>query len=143
MNSCFLGILGNWYDVKYAFTETCAPTGSVVDIPCTYTYPTQRKVEKAFWFVKWEKNKEPEDLRDSVDYWNRAEYLGNKDHDCSLKITDLRETDSQKYKFRFLTDDTNGKCSGKEVTLFVTGNYNTDSQHVCHFMKRKHTRSLS
>src|SRR4029434_8360535 len=102
INSCFLGILGNGYDVKYTFTGTCAPTGSVVDIPCTYTYPTPRKVDKAFWFVKWEKNKEPEDLCDSEEYRNRAGYLGNKLHNCTLKIKDLRETDSQKYRFKFI-----------------------------------------
>src|SRR4029434_1648951 len=124
MNSClFLGILGKDYNVEYTFTETCAPTGSVVDIPCTYAYPTKRKVEKAFWFVKWEQNKEPEDLCDSGDYPNRAEYVGNKNHDCTLKIKDLTEKDSQKYRFRFLTDDSAGKYAGEEVTLSVTGNY--------------------
>ena len=111
--------------MQYAFTETCAPTGSVVDIRCTYAYPKQRRVEKALWFEKSEKNKEPDDLSDSEDYRNRAEYLGNKLHDCTLKIKDLRETDSQKYRFRFLTDDAAGKYSGEEVTLFVTGNYVT------------------
>ena len=80
----FLGILG--YDVTYGFKETCAPTGSVVDIPCTYTYPTSHKVEKAFWFVKWEKNKEPDDLCDSEEYQNRDGYLGNKLHNCILKM---------------------------------------------------------
>ena len=111
--------------MKYAFTETCAPTGSVVDIPCTYTYPTWHKVEKAFWFVKSEKYKEPDDLCDNEEYQNRAGYLGNKLHNCTLKIKDLRETDSQKYRFWFLTDHAAGKYSGEEVTLFVTGNYVT------------------
>ena len=132
INSCiFLGILGEQYNVKYAFTDTCAPTGSVVDIRCTYTYPTQREVDNAFWFVKWEQHKEPEDLCESEDYRNRAEYVGNKDHNCTLKIKDLRETDSQKYRFRFLTDDPAGKYAGKEVTLSVTGNYVTLTASMC------------
>ena len=119
----FSGILG--YDVTYGFEETCAPTGSVVYINCIYSYPTERIVDKAFWFVKWEQNKQPEDLIDTEEYWNRAEYLGNKLEICTLKITDVRETDSQKYRFSFLTDDPSGRYSGEEVTVFVTGNYIT------------------
>ena len=73
--------------------------------------------------MKSEKYKEPDDLCDNEEYQNRAEYLGNKLHDCTLKIKDLRETDSQKYRFRFLLVTPTEQYSGEEVTLSVTGNY--------------------
>ncbi|XP_048103196.1 B-cell receptor CD22-like isoform X2 [Alosa alosa] len=116
------GVLGNMYGVEYSLTEICAPAGSAVDIPCTYTYPTKDRVKKAFWFTKWEEGKDPEDLFQSEDYRDRAEYRGNKEHDCTLRIKNLRDTDhGLKYRFRFITDDPVGKYAGKEVTLHMTG----------------------
>lgn len=115
------------YDVQYSFREICVPAGAVLDIPCSYTYPAKDTVKEAFWFIKWTNQKEEFiDLCQSADYKSRAEYLGNKDHDCTLRIKDLRKTDSTpKYRFRFITDADRGKFSGDEVTLHVVGIYLT------------------
>ncbi|XP_076146137.1 B-cell receptor CD22-like isoform X2 [Alosa pseudoharengus] len=125
------GVLGNTYGVEYSLTEICAPAGSAVDIPCTYTYPTKDTVKKAFWFTKWEEGKDPEDLFQSEDYRDRAEYRGNKEHDCTLRIKNLRDTDhGLKYRFRFITDDPVGKYAGKEVTLYMTGPLKVDKREL-------------
>ncbi|MBN3304512.1 SN protein, partial [Amia calva] len=58
----------------------------------------------------------------SPEYQHRAEYLGNKLNNCTLKIKDLRAADSGTYKFRFETDYHGGKWTGHfGVTLSVSG----------------------
>ncbi|KAJ8362493.1 hypothetical protein AAFF_G00371990, partial [Aldrovandia affinis] len=44
------------------------------------------------------------DLAETPDYEGRVEYRGNKEHDCTLRVRDLRESDSKTYFFRFITD---------------------------------------
>ncbi|XP_069386262.1 B-cell receptor CD22-like isoform X3 [Paralichthys olivaceus] len=71
--------------------------------------------------VKGSKNSEPEDLRAVSEYAGRVQYhCGN--HTCNLTITDLRESDSAEYKFRFITNQPTGRFTGSPgVTLSVTG----------------------
>ncbi|XP_028254104.1 B-cell receptor CD22-like [Parambassis ranga] len=110
--------------VTYTSTEICAVEGSTVEIDCTYTYPHRMNgchttVEKAFWFRTqyWEAL----DLRADSKYAGRVNYhCGDKA--CTLRITDLRESDSAEYKFRFITNCPDGKYTGSPgVTLSVTG----------------------
>ncbi|XP_064856736.1 B-cell receptor CD22-like [Oncorhynchus nerka] len=59
------------------------------------------------------------------EYAGRAEYLGNKEKDCTLRITDLRESDSAEYWFTFKTrtqlDWYNFLQREERVRLSVTG----------------------
>uniref|UniRef100_A0A671TGY6 B-cell receptor CD22 n=1 Tax=Sparus aurata TaxID=8175 RepID=A0A671TGY6_SPAAU len=107
------------WGVTYSSTEICALKGSTVDMSCTYTYPsTVQRVENRFWFIK-ERNKVYTDLRTDPEYSSRVQY-NCVNNSCSLRITDLRESDSAKYKFRFITDQESGKYSGLPgVTLSV------------------------
>ncbi|XP_078146212.1 sialoadhesin-like [Centroberyx gerrardi] len=111
------------WGVTYTSTEICALKGSTVDIRCTYRYPAYLDnltvtAEKALWFTKQEGD-EPVDLRTDSEYEGRVEYHDQKN--CSLRITDLRETDSAVYKFRFITNHPTGKYTGSPgVTLTVT-----------------------
>ncbi|XP_078138665.1 sialoadhesin-like [Centroberyx gerrardi] len=94
------------WGVTYTSTEICALKGSTVDIRCTYRYPAYLDnltvtAEKT-WFTKQEGD-EPVDLRTDSEYEGRVEYHGDQKN-CSLRITDLRETDSAVYKFRFITN---------------------------------------
>ncbi|XP_066578206.1 sialoadhesin-like [Amia ocellicauda] len=58
----------------------------------------------------------------STEYRHRAEYLGNKQKNCTLKIKDIRTADRGTYRFRFETDDPGGKWTGVPgVTLSVSG----------------------
>uniref|UniRef100_A0A8P4GKL6 B-cell receptor CD22 n=1 Tax=Dicentrarchus labrax TaxID=13489 RepID=A0A8P4GKL6_DICLA len=60
------------------------------------------------------------DIKTDPEYSGRVQYIcGN--NDCTLRITDLRESDSAEYKFRFITNQHNGKYTGSPgVTLSVT-----------------------
>ncbi|XP_076738260.1 sialoadhesin-like [Maylandia zebra] len=60
------------------------------------------------------------DVRTEAEFAGRVQYhCDNKD--CTLRITDLRESDSAEYKFRFVTNQPGGKYTGSPgVTLSVT-----------------------
>ncbi|XP_071386000.1 sialoadhesin-like [Centroberyx affinis] len=113
------------WGVTYTSTEICALKGSTVDIRCTYRYPAYLDdltvtVEKTLWFTKQEGD-EPVDLKTDLDYEGRVEYHGDQKN-CSLRIKDLRETDSAVYKFRFITNHPTGSYTASSgVTLTVTG----------------------
>ncbi|XP_067441976.1 sialoadhesin-like [Thunnus thynnus] len=110
--------------VTYTFTEMCVLKGSTVDIRCTYRYPLRKDgldttVEKTFWFTKM-KGAEPVDLRTDSEYSGRVQYHCDKNN-CTLRITDLRESDSAVYKFRFITNQSGGRFTGLPgVSLTVT-----------------------
>uniref|UniRef100_A0A3B4T9U0 B-cell receptor CD22 n=1 Tax=Seriola dumerili TaxID=41447 RepID=A0A3B4T9U0_SERDU len=75
---------------------------------------------KTFWFTRFSDN-EPVDLRADSEYSGRVQYHCGE-NDCTLRITDLRESDSAEYKFRFITNQPGGKYTGEPgVTLSVTG----------------------
>uniref|UniRef100_A0A8C4H831 B-cell receptor CD22 n=1 Tax=Dicentrarchus labrax TaxID=13489 RepID=A0A8C4H831_DICLA len=112
------------WGVTYNFTEICALKGSTVDIRCNYRYPSWEndsytEVEESFWFTKMNGN-ELVDLRTDPEYSGRVQYISDNNN-CTLRITDLRESDSAEYKFRFTTNQTRGEYSGSPgVTLSVT-----------------------
>uniref|UniRef100_A0A671TGY1 B-cell receptor CD22 n=1 Tax=Sparus aurata TaxID=8175 RepID=A0A671TGY1_SPAAU len=91
---------------------------------CTYRYPSWKygrytEVKETFWFTKLS-GKEPVDLRTDSDYQDRVEYSCSE-KSCTLRITDLRESDSAEYKFRFITNQPDGRYTGSPgVTLRVT-----------------------
>uniref|UniRef100_A0A4W5KIF3 B-cell receptor CD22 n=1 Tax=Hucho hucho TaxID=62062 RepID=A0A4W5KIF3_9TELE len=61
---------------------------------------------------------DPEDLSLVSRYESHIEYLGDKKSEGSLRITDLRLSDSAGYRFRFITSG--GKFAGSPVSLTVT-----------------------
>ncbi|XP_030284235.1 sialoadhesin-like [Sparus aurata] len=114
----------NGWGVTYSSTEICALKGSTVEINCTYTYPSRlfgrdNEVKETFWFSKLS-GKQPVDLRTDSDYQDRVEYSCSE-KSCTLRITDLRESDSAEYKFKFITNQPYGRYTGEPgVTLRVT-----------------------
>uniref|UniRef100_A0A674CKA4 B-cell receptor CD22 n=1 Tax=Salmo trutta TaxID=8032 RepID=A0A674CKA4_SALTR len=106
------------WSVTYTHQSICALKGSTVDISCSYTYPSYHEIKTAFWFTKWESGIGPNDLSSVPGYEGHIEYLGDKKSDCTLRITDLRLSDSAGYRFRFITSG--GKFSGSPVSLTVT-----------------------
>uniref|UniRef100_A0A7N8XBI0 Immunoglobulin domain-containing protein n=1 Tax=Mastacembelus armatus TaxID=205130 RepID=A0A7N8XBI0_9TELE len=107
------------WGVTYTATDICAIKGSTVNISCTYTYPSNVRVQETFWFTK-ESNGIYVDLRTDPEYSGRVQYLC-EDKTCTLTIRDLRETDSAQYKFRFITNQPGGGFIGLPgVTLTVT-----------------------
>ncbi|XP_064815861.1 uncharacterized protein LOC135532173 isoform X1 [Oncorhynchus masou masou] len=61
---------------------------------------------------------DPVDLSSVPGYEGHIEYLGDKESDCTLRITDLRLSDSAGFRFRFITSG--DKFSGSPVSLTVT-----------------------
>ncbi|XP_064817304.1 B-cell receptor CD22-like isoform X2 [Oncorhynchus masou masou] len=105
------------WSVTYTHQKICALKGTTVDISCSYTYPSNHEIKQAFWFTKWS-GMEAEDLSSVPGYEGHIEYLGDKESDCTLRITDLRLSDSAGYMFRFITSG--GKFHGTPVSLTVT-----------------------
>lgn len=116
----------NGWRVIYTSTPICAVKGSTVELGCTYIYPSSlnnhdTRAEETFWFTK-ESNNVYVDLRSDPEYSGHVTYSCDKNR-CTLRITDLRESDSAEYKFRFITNQERGKYTGLPgVTLSVTGN---------------------
>ncbi|XP_038590933.1 uncharacterized protein LOC119915459 isoform X2 [Micropterus salmoides] len=116
-------VVQSQYDwgVTYTSTKICAFKGSTVDISCTYRYPSRinnhkTTVEKTFWF----KGDKIVDLKTKSEYSGRVEYNCDMNY-CTLRVTDLRESDSAEYKFRFITNQPGGTYTGSPgVTLSVT-----------------------
>nr|XP_046196610.1 sialoadhesin-like [Oncorhynchus gorbuscha] len=105
------------WSVTYTHQSICALKGSTVDISCSYTYPSYHEIKQAFWFTKWS-GMEAEDLSSAPGYEGHIEYLGDKKSDCTLRITDLRLSDSARYRFRLITSG--DQFSGSPVSLTVT-----------------------
>uniref|UniRef100_A0A672N553 Immunoglobulin domain-containing protein n=1 Tax=Sinocyclocheilus grahami TaxID=75366 RepID=A0A672N553_SINGR len=102
--------------------RVCALVGSTVDISCTYSHPSGYTVYKTFWH--YVRPGDFKDLREEHQFAGRVEYVGNK-----LRIKELKISDSGEYRFRFITNTTNGKYSGSPgVILTVTGNHNEFDQ---------------
>lgn len=78
---------------------------------------------------KWS-GKDPEDLSSVPGYEGHIEYLGDKESDCTQRITDLRLSDSAGYRFRFITSG--GKFVGSPVSLTVTGNLSSHLTSMTH-----------
>ncbi|XDV16227.1 hypothetical protein PO909_016033, partial [Leuciscus waleckii] len=87
---------------------------------CTYTYPTGYQIMKVFW-TKTEVTDpdEPPDLSEDPEYSQRLQYLGDKQQNCTVRLSHVTLKDSHMYYFRFITDK--DKWIGKPgVTLTVT-----------------------
>ncbi|XP_067115026.1 B-cell receptor CD22-like [Osmerus mordax] len=110
-------VLGQDWGVTYTLQRVCVLRGSSVDLSCSYIYPSGT-VNRTFWFTK----SDTVDLSLDPEYAGRVQYCGDNKSKATLKITDLRERDAAEYKFRFITDQPEGRYTGKPgVTLSVTG----------------------
>ncbi|KAL7404489.1 hypothetical protein ABVT39_015520 [Epinephelus coioides] len=130
------------WGVTYTSTEICALKGTTVEIRCSYTYPSRiyghaTTVEKTFWFTKIN-GPVPVDLTTDPQYSGRVQDHCDKIRNyCTLRITDLRESDSAEYKFMFITNQPGGSSTGSSgVTLSVTDlkvnfNFGSSSPVLC------------
>ncbi|XP_025763723.1 B-cell receptor CD22 isoform X2 [Oreochromis niloticus] len=122
-----ISVVHSWreWEVTYTSTEICAIKGSTVEMHCTYTYPPRinsisTTVQNIFWFI-YLPNVEPVDLRIDSKYAGRVWYHCGT-NDCTLRITDLRESDSAVYRLRLITNQPGGNYTGSPgVSLSVTG----------------------
>ncbi|KAK6300877.1 hypothetical protein J4Q44_G00289750 [Coregonus suidteri] len=109
MSNCVSAVLEqNGWSVTYTTHSICTLKGSSVELSCSYTYPSWYKVTTTFWFTKIVAVENYVSLSDDPDYKGRVTYRSDKKNGHTLTITDLRESDSTTYKFRFITDQTEG-----------------------------------
>ncbi|KAI4905217.1 hypothetical protein NFI96_008816 [Prochilodus magdalenae] len=115
------GDQGKW-GVSYTRGGVCALKGSSVDFSCSYKHPEGLTVNRSLWFIAslWKAGVEPKDVSESGQYRGRVRY-SRTPNNCTLTITGLRETDTQTYKFRFLTNDPADRYTGEPgVSLTIT-----------------------
>ncbi|XP_059411033.1 B-cell receptor CD22-like [Carassius carassius] len=118
-------VSGQYCGVGYRSSHICALKGSTVTVYCNYTYPTGYRIRKVFWTKtnEYEDSCEAEypDLSEDPDYRQRFQYLGDKQQNCTIRLSNVTQKDLQNYYFRFITNKHGGKLFGKpEVTLTVT-----------------------
>ncbi|XP_045931671.1 uncharacterized protein LOC123987100 [Micropterus dolomieu] len=110
--------------VTYTDRSICAIKGSSVDISCTYnSYET---IRSKFWFspersLQWQNPSQPEDLSEDSQYAGRVQVLETERGRSTLRITDLRESDSAEYHFKFTAGSFEWRSSLPGTTLTVTG----------------------
>ncbi|XP_056128091.1 B-cell receptor CD22-like [Rhinichthys klamathensis goyatoka] len=115
------GVYSQTEGVSYSPSHICALNDSTVIMRCTYTYPTGRQIMKAFWTKNPVKGAEPPDLSDDTEYSQRLQYLGDKQQNCTVRLSHVTLKDSHMYYFRFITDKPGVKWTGVPgVNLTVT-----------------------
>ncbi|CAL8294265.1 unnamed protein product [Lota lota] len=118
--------------VTYSPSNVCALRGATVNISCTYEYLANVQYPPTtvttLWFTKGD-HYQPVDLLSDTDYTGRVEYSCGQVRctrsrcygTCTLRIKDLRTSDSAVYKFRFPTNQPGGEYTGDPgVKLSVT-----------------------
>ncbi|XP_050926210.1 B-cell receptor CD22 [Lates calcarifer] len=110
--------------VTYTNRSICAFKGSSVDISCTYN-SHKDKVEAKFWFRpqhghQWQNPSEPGDLGQDSQYSSRVQVLETETRFSTLRITNLRESDSSENRFKFKTPSFEWGSSLSGTTLTVT-----------------------
>ncbi|XP_051755893.1 B-cell receptor CD22-like isoform X2 [Ctenopharyngodon idella] len=108
------------WSVSYSPSHICALKNSSVIMSCTYTYPTGHQIMRVFWTKgPLQVGVEPPDLSEDPEYSQRLQYLGDKQQNCTIRLSHVTLKDSYKYYFRFITDK--DKAMGLTgVTLAVT-----------------------
>ncbi|XP_035602177.1 B-cell receptor CD22-like isoform X2 [Oncorhynchus keta] len=97
---------------------TLTSPGSSVVFGCSYDYPADQTVTNTFW--KFRTPKDDTNVFEAQEYRDRVEYLGNENHNCTLRMNNLISSDANSYFFRFKT--TNNAWSSKtSVSLTLTG----------------------
>ncbi|KAI4883237.1 hypothetical protein NFI96_031428, partial [Prochilodus magdalenae] len=108
------------WNVSYSDRRLCVLEGSLVDFLCTYSHPSTHTVTEVFWYYS-DPNGKLKDLRVEERFAGRVQFLGGKEGNCSLRMRDVRKSDSGEYRFRFITDTAGGEFSGTPgVVLKVT-----------------------
>ncbi|XP_052401343.1 B-cell receptor CD22 isoform X1 [Carassius gibelio] len=102
---CVSGVSSAYWSVSYSHSDICALKGSTVTIYCTYTYPTGHQIQEMFWTTgpKMHSEKTP-DLSEDPEYSQRLQYLGDKQNNCTIRLSHVTQKDEHMYYFRFITD---------------------------------------
>ncbi|XP_048051809.1 B-cell receptor CD22-like [Megalobrama amblycephala] len=91
------------WGVSYSPSHICALKDSSVIMNCTYTYPTGYQIKKVFW-TKVYKTGVESPLSEDPEYSQRLQYLGDKQQNCTIRLSHVTLKDSHEYYFRIITD---------------------------------------
>lgn len=124
INPSFSGVLCNTWKVDYHQQRICAVSGSSVVIPCSFYYPDDHIVEKCMWaHVKSHHHFKACFISDRK-LNTRFRCIGDRQHNCSLKIHKVERKDAGKYVFRFTTNSKEGKWTGRDGPILkVAGKF--------------------
>ena len=87
---------------------------------------------KVFWTKNPEKGKKPLDLSEDPEYSQRLQYLGDKQQNCTIRLSHVTQKDQHMYCFRFITDKPDVKWIGYPgVNLTVTGDFHEAELFFC------------
>ncbi|XP_073697630.1 sialoadhesin-like [Garra rufa] len=112
------GVYSADWGVSYNHSHICALKDSSVIMSCTYTYPTEHQIMKAFW-TKYLGEKHP-DLSEDPEYSQRLQYLGDKEQNCTIRLSHVTHKDEHAYYFRFTTHQNGKWITVPGVSLTVT-----------------------
>ncbi|XP_054898196.1 sialoadhesin [Poeciliopsis prolifica] len=144
---CARGILGGDWSVLLPSSPICAVVGSSVVLPCSYDYPlgsdeaqtdgrlsaqtgsSERNVMSEMWCLRDSRCVTERYVFHSAgifqepSYQNRVQYLGQLgSKNCSLRISNLKESDSGTYVFYLITNHKTQKMPPQTgVQLLVSG----------------------
>ncbi|XP_016113735.1 B-cell receptor CD22-like [Sinocyclocheilus grahami] len=71
---------------------------------CTYTYPTGYQINNVSLTKNHVKGVEPPDLFEDPEYSQRLQYLGDKQKNCTIRLSHVTQKDSHEYYFRLIAD---------------------------------------
>ncbi|XP_036420951.1 uncharacterized protein LOC118804559 [Colossoma macropomum] len=112
IQSSELRVFESCWNVTYTERRLCVLEGSSVNLPCTFSYPSNQTITDVFWYYNWLEEK-PKELSKEKQFAGRVEYIGDKERNCTLRMRDVRRRDSGEYYIQFSTDTQEGKFSGK------------------------------
>lgn len=121
----FPGLFGSSCNrVRYTERKICAPKGSSLEISCYYN--SDENITSKFWFrpgfsQRWKNSSVPEDLSEDSQYAGRVQVLETERGRSTLRIKELRESDSADYRFKFQSQSFEWKSSQPAPTVSVTG----------------------
>ncbi|XP_073763816.1 B-cell receptor CD22 [Danio rerio] len=110
------------WGVNYSSLHICALKDSSVIMSCTFTYPTGHQIMKVFWNKDLViHGEEHADLSEDPEYSPRLQYLGDKQQNCTVRLSHVTKKDEHKYYCRFTTNVTKERWIGTPgVRLSVT-----------------------
>ncbi|XP_075949520.1 uncharacterized protein LOC142951689 isoform X2 [Anarhichas minor] len=108
--------------VTYKRKETCGLKGSTVEFPCSYPNISQ-VILTSGWSKKVRPTLEHKPLKQMPGYLFRMHYLERENNDCTMKLTDLKESDASRYYFVYKFRNVTGHgvtCKGDPgVRLYI------------------------